>query len=449
MAATLKNAPKSIIFLILSFLCPSELSIFIDGLRLPPHRVVLLILIPIAVFRILMRADIRIRSWDVALIIFGLWTTYVYQHHTGDWDGFIFGASQALDSVGAYIVTRAYVRTPQHCLAVLKVMMGAIVTAALIALPETLFGELYTHALMRDLTGVVQPVGIDKRLGLTRAYGTFDHPIHYGTFCAGLFAFLWAAERRQAARGKRAALVTGAAFLGLSSAPLLSLIMQATMLLWERLTRGVAMRATITVAIICGLYLGASLVSNRSPINLIATSMTFDSWTGFYRLQIWEHGLQNVWGSPWVGIGQAEWDRPTWMVSSTIDSFWLVITMRSGIPAFLILTTAIALLGRAVVVRGCQSRDAGLRRISTGWMMSLIALCLVGTTVHYWNVLFAYFFFFLGMAGWIADPAARVSREADNSAEHVQRRRHPSLDPGRRALPFAEPGLPPFLPAPA
>jgi hypothetical protein len=449
MIEALRNTPKPILLLIISFLFPSELSLYLDGLRLPPHRVVLLPIILFAVYRIMIRSDIRIRSWDVMFVLFGVWTTYVYYQHTGDVDGFIFGASQALDSVGAYIVTRAYIRTPEQCRATLKAMVGAIGVAGLIALPETLLGELYTHNLMRELTGIVQPTGIDKRMGLTRAYGTFDHPIHYGTFCAGLFAFLWAAERRHAVRGKRAAIVAGATFLGLSSAPLLSLMMQSAMLIWERFTRGIAMRTAMTVAIVVGMYLGASLISNRSPITLIATGMTFDSWTGFYRIQIWTHGMENVWGSPWTGIGQAEWERPGWMVSSTIDAFWLVLTMRTGIPSFFILVTAISLLGRAVVVRGCQARDGALRRISNGWMMSLIALCLVGTTVHYWNVLYAYFFFFLGMAGWIADPTAWSSRQVASSPGQLKRRRHPSLEPGRPPVAVHEPAVPLYLPAPA
>ena len=36
--------------------------------------------------------------------------------------------------------------------------------------------------------------------------------------------------------------------------------------------------------------------------------------------------------------------------------------------------------------------------------MSLIALSMAATTVHLWNVPFTFFFFFVGCAGWIADP---------------------------------------------
>ncbi len=447
MTAALKATPKPIIFLILSLLCPTEFSLFVADLRLPPHRVALLILLPIALFRLLSRKDIQLRPFDGLVLLFGAWTTYVYYLHSGDMSGFVYGGSLALESTGAYFVARAYIRTPAVCAAAMKSLFIAVCVSALIALPETLLGQIFVHDMMRNLTGYVHPIGVETRVYFTRAYGTFDHPIHYGTFCAGLFAMIWYSEARVGRRFRRAAIVGGATVLGLSSAPLLCLGMQATFVAWERVTRGLALRAAFTVAAIFGIYAGIAMVSNRGPINLIATSMTLDSWTGFYRLMIWTHGMENVWANPWFGIGLAEWDRPAWMASSTVDAFWLVIAMRSGIPSFLILAAAIVLLGRSVVVKGCRARDVTVRRLAIGWMMSLIALTLVGTTVHYWNVLHAYFFFFLGLAGWIADPAAWAKAKVKAVAGTARRSaaRHSSFVPvrGRRPAGNIEPTLDP------
>ena len=154
---------------------------------------------------------------------------------------------------------------------------------ALIALPETLLGQNFTHDALRALTGYVHPTAVETRLGLTRAYGTFDHPIHYGTFCAALLAQFWYAAKSTMEKRKRAALLAGATLLGLSSAPILCLLLQTAMLLWEYLTRGTANRTSLTLTVLAGLYIGASFVMTRSPINFIATGMTLDSWTGYYR----------------------------------------------------------------------------------------------------------------------------------------------------------------------
>ncbi len=432
MAKAKTKIPLPVIFLIIAFLCPTEFSLYIAGLRLPPHRVALILLLPIALWRLLAQRGLKLRGFDVAFVLFNVWTVAIFTHHHGDSEGLVYGGSLALDGLGAYLVARTSIRNAEHFAAALRAMTLAIGAAALIALPETLFGQTFTHNILRDLTGYVHPTAVETRLFFTRAYGTFDHPIHYGTFCAALLAMFWYAAKTPASARKAAALLCAATFLGLSSAPILCLLLQAAMLLWERLTRGVVNRTSMTLAVIAALYIAASCVMSRSPINLIATGMTLDAWTGYYRLQIWENGLINVYANPWTGIGLNDWQRPWWMVSSTVDAFWLVIAMREGLPAIALLILAIALLMRAVTTRGLANRELHIRRLARGWLMSLIALSLVGTTVHFWNVLYTFFFFFLGIAGWIADPA-RAKAKAKVRA--VDRRSRPQPAPFQPVMP--------------
>jgi len=158
--------------------------------------------------------------------------------------------------------------------------------------------------------------------------------------------------------------------------------------------------------------------------------MTLDSWTGFYRLVIWEYGLENVWANPWVGLGLADWERPSWMASASVDAFWLVVAMRTGIPTFLLMVIAILLLMRGVVKKGTRANDRGIRGFARAWLFSLIALSLAACTVHYWNALYAYFFFFLGLGGFIADPkrvraTASVRKPEPRAAPRTPRRPRP------------------------
>jgi O-antigen ligase len=275
-----------------------------------------------------------------------------------------------------------------------------------------LAGQHFTHDLLQALTGYAHPRGIEQRLGLTRAYGTFDHPIHLGTFCASVVAMIWYGERDPVRRGFRLSLVSLATLTALSSAPLLCILFQVLLLVWERATRGLPARVSLSLAVLAALYIGATLVGTRSPVALIATGLTLDSWTGYYRLLIWEHGLENVWANPWIGIGLADWTRPQWMVASTVDAMWLVIAMRGGVPAIAMVVLAVVLLARAAGRRGDRAREASVRRFSRGWLISLVALCLAACTVHYWNAIYAYFFFFLGLGGCFADPR-RLRRRAE------------------------------------
>lgn len=415
MLNAMKAAPAPIWLLIASFLCPTELSLYLGGLRLPPHRLALLILFPIACVRFMRRRDLRLRSYDVLFALYNVWTVAIFMVHQGDGEGLQFGGSLALESFAAYVVARVWVRDEATFVGALHVLMGAIAIAGLIALPEAIFGIHYVHDTLKALTGYDHPIGHETRLFLTRAYGTFDHPIHFGTFCASVLAMVWYSVQRRQSRRWQIAILSVSTFLAVSSAPILCLALQTALIVWDRVTRGIRARVGITVAMFVAFYIGATIVGTRSPLTIIATGFTIDSWTGFYRTVIWEWGLHNVWMSPWIGIGLADWERPDWMFSSTVDAFWLLVTMRAGIPAILLLIGAIALLVRAVVV-GARRQPVEVRRMARGWIMSLIALSLLGCTVHFWNVVYAHFFFFLGLAGWIADAKRRKKAPARRPA---------------------------------
>lgn len=427
MLSSLRQAPLPVVLVVASFLAPTELSAYIQGVRLPPHRIVLLVLFPLAMWRLARDPALRIRGFDYFFLLYNLWTLGVFIHHGhgGSGDGLQFGGSLALESFAAYLVARAYVRRIEHLRATLGVFMIAVAITFLIALPEAVVGIHYVHDWLRDATGYDHPTAVEYRVGLVRAYATFDHPIHLGCFVAGLLALVWYAEPRAKTRNWRYGLIVATTFLGLSSAPLLCLGVQTAFLVWERITRGMAQRVTMLLCGIGAAYLLASMVSTRSPIAFVATGMTLDSWTGYYRLVIWEAGLENVWGSPWVGIGLGDWERPWWMVSASVDAFWLLIAMRGGIPAFLLLVVAIAMLATAVARHGGRASELDVRRLAIGWMISLVALTLVACTVHFWNVLYSYFFFMLGLGGWIADPQRRplhaaVPEAARNEARTAQ-----------------------------
>ena len=417
-------APLPVILLIVAFLCPTEFSLYLGGLRLPPHRVALILLFPLAVWRLITQRGLKLRTFDVAFLLFNIWTVGIYMYHQGSDEGMVYGGSLALESFGSYLVARVWIRDASQFQATLAAMLTAICVAAVIALPETLLGRIFTHDFLREITGYTHPIAVESRVGLTRAYGTFDHPIHYGTFCAALMALFWYGESRTKKRNKSIALLVAATCLGLSSAPILCLFLQAAMLVWERFTRGIMSRTSLTLVILTGLYIAAECVMTRSPIMFIATGMTLDPWTGFYRTQIWENGLNNVYANPFLGIGLKEWVRPWWMFSATVDAFWLVTMMREGLIAFLLLVIGIVCLTRAVVRRGLKAKDLTIRRLSRGWIMSLVALSLVATTVHFWNVLHAFFFFFIGLAGWLADPrrvkvAAKLQSIKSHAGFHV------------------------------
>lgn len=396
------TAPLPVKLLIVSFLFPTELSLFLAGLRLPPHRVALLILLPLALLKFASGRGLKLKSYDVLMLLFALWTTFIYNFHHG-WEGFVYGGSMALECFGGYLIARAFVRDEASYRGAVRFMFLAVMIAAAIALLDTVSGQYFTHSMLRQFFGGEPLPPMQFRGGLARAASVFDHPIHYGTFCAVMLACYWSLDRSTGRSALRAGAIGFATLLGMSSAPLLSLALQSAMLVWERATRTIKKRTVMTLIAIAGIFIGVSLGSNRGPIQIIATSFTLDAWTGYYRTQIWTFGLDNVWMKPIIGIGLGDWARPEWMVSSTVDAYWLVVAMRSGIPGFLLMALPIYLLGRGVVKHSIAVKDASRRILARGWMISLVALCLVSTTVHLWNVVQCYFFFFIGLGAWMSD----------------------------------------------
>ena len=271
------------------------------------------------------------------------------------------------------------------------------------ALPESLFGKHYVHEALHKLTGYYHPVAYEKRMGLTRAYSFFDHPIHYGTFCASLFALMWYSERGGYSKFSKAGLVLGSTFLGLSSAPLLCIGVQGGLVGWDRLTKRIKGRAGITTAIVLIGYTVLALMATRNPFTILATGLTLDPWTGYYRVMIWTYGMDTVAQYPIFGIGLGDWVRPDWMFSSTVDAFWLVIAMTTGVPALLFLVGALFLLARNVHKPRFRPLDIQTKQLRLAWTFALFALSLAGFTVHYWNAIHGYFFFICGIAGWMAD----------------------------------------------
>jgi hypothetical protein len=407
MARLFKDVPWPVLILVIGIIAPFELSLYAGSIRLPPHRIAILLFIVPATMRLLTGRDIRTTSYDILFFLYATWTVGVLIKHEGLGVGGEFGGALALESFGGYVIARAYIRDQRAFEATIRLLFGLLFVLGAIALAESLSGQMLLRSWLQKITGTYYRLKIEYRLGLTRATTTFEHPILYGTFCASLFAYAWVLSRSYLSRGLRSGFVAGATYLSLSSAPLLCLMVQMAMIAWAKVTRRLRYRTAVSIVLAVLAYIVIEILSNRGAIEAIVLRVTIDAWTAYYRLQIWTYGLENVWSNPLFGIGRSEWSRVWWMSSSSVDAFWLVIMMRVGIPAPVLL--GLSMIGLIVAVyRGAlRSPSQQVRQLAYAWMISIIALVCVALTVHYWNSIHAYFFMLMGAGGWIADPVRR------------------------------------------
>ena len=112
----------------------------------------------------------------------------------------------------------------------------------------------------------------------------------------------------------------------------------------------------------------------------------------------------NIETSPWIGIGTADWIRPTNM-SATIDSLWLVQAVRYGIPAALLLALSCATTGISMRwnLRKAVSLDPAISSMSLGIGTSIFILFFCAFSVHFWGFVWLLLAALLGMRAGLTE----------------------------------------------
>jgi hypothetical protein len=222
-----------------------------------------------------------------------------------------------------------------------------------------------------------------------RAASIFPHPIAYGTFCAvagGIFLF---SEASLTLKIGWAGLCLFGCVLAMSSAPLLVFGIAIFVYLYDRTLNSYPSRWKLFAAMI-GSALGVIFLVTNNPTSWIIEHLTLDPSTGYFRKATWDRAFYNMALSPWTGYGFGEiGDAGEFFDNVSVDSVWLVVALRFGIPIlfFLILANVTSFFtgfGRRAAGR---TSDAYMDSISTGFTLAVMIFMLAGLTVHYWNTM--------------------------------------------------------------
>jgi hypothetical protein len=283
--------------------------------------------------------------------------------------------------------------------------------------------EAVTHrAVMLEL--IPQSVRIitnEPRWGLRRAQTVFGHPILFGVFCSTGFGLFWYVMRSKLTRVGGTALAFVGTFVSLSSGALLSVVFQTIFMGWEMMTKSIPRRWTIFSILFLLLNITIDLLSNRTPFHVLVSYATFNSGTAYYRILIWEYGIENVWTNPMFGLGAniEQWVRASWMHSSA-DNYWLLLAMQFGIPCFLFLASALFFILRGVSL--APLKDPLGMACRAGYLTAIGGLIIAGGTVHYWHGVMAFVMFFFGAGVWVIDAAENEQKipNLENADEKLE-----------------------------
>ena len=273
--------------------------------------------------------------------------------------------------------------------------------SAIFGIIEMLTGYSVIRALYRTLFPSIEYIQLHgKRLGLFRAQTTFQHSILYGL--SSVIAFALAVYYKPHYLGMKPklfklciVLCSTGVFASLSSAPWLAMLLCILFLVYGKIFKDYKNRWRTIIIIIGLLFLITSVLSNRGPVKLIITYMTFHAQTGYTRIGMWESVIAmipNYWQIGW-GWG-AGWPRVDWYIWESIDSYYALWFVRSGIiPIIAIFCFLIHLMNR--IKKAAQQTYLCTNDIK-GWCLAATSLFIVLFTVHIFGNIVTIVYFMLG-----------------------------------------------------
>lgn len=393
------EAPKPplviLLLLILVIMVPIEFSLQLGPLFLPAARIYLIIL----TFMILPHlGSLKLRLFDWFFIAHVAWTCGAYILIYGPGGSVERAGSYALEFLVVYLAVRIFLQTIEQMRAVIRLLFVLVVVSGIMAAPEAFTGIRFIHKFATSLTGITYRFDPEMRMGITRAASFFEHPILYGVFCASSLSLVWfTSTPRQ--RVYKAPLIALATWFSASSAPMLILLIQLVLIALEWFTRNRFKRRDKVLAWAAGSFVVVmQTLTGRGVVGLV-TLMTLNPSTAYTRRSQWLFAIDDVMRHPWIGFQPGAWTRPFWLAPS-VDNWWLLIMMRSGIPSLILLALSALFLWIAIARR--QNVPPLFAQLRTGWGLMMVAVILGAATVAFFGKLQPLFAFYMGMGAALA-----------------------------------------------
>ncbi|WEX91240.1 O-antigen ligase family protein [Sinorhizobium garamanticum] len=391
-------------------------------LSMAPYRIVLLVLVaPCLVMWLLGQAG-RINVADIGVILFCLWAWISVAVNHGFAAAIEPGGIMFVETVGAYLLARCYVRDAESFRNMTHLMAKLIFLLFPFAVYEWITGSKLILSAFGMFFPTVEVTMNEPRMGFWRVQGPFAHSITFGLFCGSMVALTLFAAGEDRGGGLRrwlTAVVVGTTVLSMSSAPIAGLVLQGALICWNWLLRQYKNRWKILWGLLLAGYLAVELGSNQTPIQFYIHYFTFDKETGWFRLWIWEYGSASVLNHPLFGIGFGDWVRPAWMAPDSVDNFWLLTAMRYGLPALTFILGSFFWITLKVAYE--RTGDEISREYRVAYLICMTTFFVGGTTVHLWAAPYAWFLYLMGSGVWFFGNRNRDSIAATQSDEPERR----------------------------
>lgn len=373
--------------LLMGLILPAaQVQLYVADAKFTAGRIGILLLIVPAVAR-LARAGRHSLVSDYLACAVAIWM-FAAAYYTSGPSAISSTGAESLEFLGGYIIARGFFFGPAAIYSFIQPFKLVTAYIVLLALFDNLSGRLIVQEVFSAAFGSYAPLSPDFRLYWVRAASTLDHPILLGTYCTVACGILLFSEQRPLSKLLWAGLCVFGCLLSLSSAPLLSCFIVLMLYLYDAALKHNAGRWRALQVCLVTIVLIILAVANH-PLGWIISHLTFDPVSGYFRMLIWDAATQKIMESPLTGyaFGQLNHD----ILDTTVDSVWLVLALRFGLPmVFLLVLTNVA----SVLPARCRFKrvmeDPSAPDLRIAFTVAVVILMFTGLTVHYWNYLWIF-----------------------------------------------------------
>ena len=384
---------------LLGVLLPPELSVTVAGLRLTPSRLAMYLPMVPAVF--VLFSGQRCLTWSDFFIGATVGWMIFAGYEAGDSASISSSIAEASEFAAAFVTARVYLNTKPS----LEVFVFALKVCTILVVALAFLDTLSGRFIVRDTIGALShavPPQPQYRSGMVRATSTLDHPILLGCFCVFAATIFLYFEKT----GYLRVFFVGVCFVGcvlsISSAPLLGFLIMIAVASYDKLLSRYSAKWILFWTSIFSFVIIVFVASDH-PVGWLIAHLTLEPQTGYYRIMIWELATAQIQMSPNTGSGFKLFNDE--ILDNTVDSVWLVYSLRFGLPmiVFLFVANVSAILGN----RG-KLKDSFFARLRTGFSIVLILFMFMGFTVHFWNYMWIFWGLSIGIRASIGLDAKTV-----------------------------------------
>lgn len=390
------------IILLYAMLLPDEVRVTVGSTVLYAPRIVYVAAIPWIVSNLVSgRLKFKLADW---LIFAGsVWMPTSFMLYYGFENGIIRGTALGLDVFMPYVFGRLAIQNLNDFRRLLVITAPGILIAGLSMLAESYvqheivrpaFARIFSP-LPRWENGLVvgeREAFVDYRFGILRVAGPFSQPIIGAAFMSS-FLVLYVTSGLRNWPLWVGLMTFFFMIVTFSSSGTFLLTMALIIYAYDAIQRNVGFLnwklGLVAVGLVIGVAQGAS---NRGVWGLLA-ALSYSPETAYFRREIWTYGSRWALKHPLIGAGFTPYDRPRWMVTTSVDHYWLLLAMRHGlIEAILLMAGMIAVIWAAVRALPF-SQNLIDRRAQFGLLTTIGALFVVEFTfflfgaMQYWHYL--------------------------------------------------------------